>query len=172
MIRVLEGANCVGKSTLANHLISVFGIPVFDDPGRHGALDWVGPMSARDLQIQSLQHDLTVAALSQYLNLIVDRWVMSNVAYGGLRGCPVSPRFVKRVIDLAGDVKVFLLEAPEDVLRERWRLRGRLAPHDVSAQVNAFREAAIVYQSMGGMVHVINTNRNESEVLNEVRHHW
>lgn len=172
MIRVLEGANCVGKSTLAKSLSSLYDLPVFDDPGRHGALTWLHPLTSRDLQVHGAQHALTVAALAPFLRAIVDRWVLSNVVYDGLRGRPVPWDFVRAVARAAGDARVFVLEAPVEVLEARAARRGGRPLRRLREQLNAFRDAARLYRDLGGEVHVIDTNRSEEEVLNEVRTHW
>jgi thymidylate kinase len=162
----------VGKSTLAKSLASLYDLPVFDDPGRHGALTWLHPLTSRDLQVHGAQHALTVAALAPFLRAIVDRWVLSNVVYDGLRGRPVPWDFVREVVRLAGDARVFVLEAPEEVLAERaWR-RGYVPTIPLLEQLNAFRDAAGMYRELGGEIHVIDANRSEEEVIHEVRTHW
>lgn len=172
MIRVLEGANCVGKTTLAKSLASHYHLPIFDDPGRHGEMLWLEPLTPRDWQVQGAQHALTVASLAPHLSLIVDRWVLSNVVYDGLRGSAVPWDFIRTVVRLAGDVKVFLLRAPEEVLRERAERRGAGVPGNLGTQLRAFWDAAWLYMELGGEVHFVNTDLPEEEVLDEVRTHW
>lgn len=170
MIHVLEGPNCVGKSTLAKRLSDWSGQYVYSDPGRHGFVyDWLGEFSERDWLVQGAQHSIDVASLSGTFDFIVDRWVLSNIVYNGLRGVPTPPDFVRQIASLAS-AKVLLLLAPVETIVERSAARA-LSPGRVREQIEAFCMAANVYKGCGHLVEV-DCSGSEEEVFDAVRSHW
>lgn len=185
VIRAVEGVSCVGKSTVLNVIRYAFptSVEIFDDPGRHGLLDFLGPLSPRELQIQGLQHALTTSALlTRRDDVLLDRWILSNLVYDEERGVETPTKVLGDLVELANGSrgisvpdpsKIFLLHADVEVVLDRARLRGEdLTRGEVARTADSFLRWGTVLDKMGVDVHLVNANGSPKEVADEVRRNW
>lgn len=169
MIWVLEGPNYVGKTTVATALGTALRLPVFADPGRHGALPLI---CSRDWVLAGIQRSLDFAGFSRHFDFVADRWTLSSTVYDGRRGAVWPDGTLRRVVELA-QAKVFLLLArPETLLarsrRDRPEVRTLAEAEDL---LRLYRRAAEDYVAIGGELHVIDAEGSAEEVLRAIRAH-
>jgi len=161
VILALEGNDGVGKSTAAALLNRKFGLFVFEDPVRHGAL---GDLDAGGLNQCGNQCNLDLAAFSRELNFVADRWLLSSYVYDALRGIPPN----REVFEICSKVPawIFLLECNCAVARERVISRDgtpRRTLGEMESIERGFQDAALLWTQCGGYVRYLSSESPQFE---------
>lgn len=178
MIRALEGVNFVGKSTATNLLSVEFGFPVYSDPGRHGLFeDWLVPFSPREWQVQGTQNALASTVFSNWVDVILDRWILSNLVHDEERGLKIPDRVIWKILELTDNARVYLLHADLSVVLERAEERGVVVTDSlrdtIFKRAEAFLRWATVLDSYYGVeVYLVNANWSSGEVFDAIYRNW
>lgn len=169
MIYVLEGPNCIGKSTVAALLARRLGVPVYGDAGRHGFVEaWLGPLEARDWGVLGAQRCADAATLSLDFDAVVDRWIISDLVHNGRRDLVLPDDLLRRLVE-GSRAAVALLDVGEDALLERAASRGlEVSRAEFRGLRGRFAAAADRFRAAGGDVLLVPADGRPGEVLDRL----
>lgn len=121
MIIVFEGADCLGKTTLANRVSNLLGIPVVKKD-----FSWVNKEDLTGSKIEEYAR-VSASALMQLAgstDFIVDRMAMSSIAYSHAYKRVTDLDWAHEAIADADVCFVVLLSHDDEKWSQRLRLRG------------------------------------------------
>ncbi|MDS7057154.1 deoxynucleoside kinase [Klebsiella pneumoniae] len=113
-IIILEGADCVGKTTFANELADKTGYAIVKGSSFEIAEKGADAMFAHMMSLLDLK------------DVIIDRFFYSNLVYGNLYDYPMMEynQYLKLLDKMNQKALLVYLNAPTSVLRERMEKRG------------------------------------------------
>lgn len=116
IILILEGADLVGKTSVAKEMSRITGIPQTSI--------WIDLRTPKPAVV-SVSKTLRLVAQSTKLNIIFDRSFMSEYVYGAILGRDISyiPELIKEWGDLK-DCYLIVISATDEVLSQRYLKRG------------------------------------------------
>lgn len=151
MVIILEGCDATGKSTLAEELSKVTGFGVFK--GSSFEISELGADGMYEYMLELLSND----------NIIIDRFMHSNIVYGNLFGYPtMSTEQYENILEKIDNTNslVVYLHASEYDIKERLAIRGddRIKEKDIVSIMDSYTETMLGGDLSPSLMLSINTS--------------